>query len=155
MKTLIGLLALIAVAGSGWAQCRNLEIKDDTKGGARLRMIEEEPNAAQKLPLLEQFASQYPQHEDLGWVYEQMLDAYLKAGNGAKALETGEKLAAIPPECVEDAQPTLKAAELKKDPAAVLKWSAKTSELARKLVASPQPADASEVDTWKARVDYA
>lgn len=155
MKTLIGCLALLVAAGSGWAQCHKLEINNATKGGGTLHEIEQEQDAAKKLPLLEQFAGQHPQHEDLGWVYEQMLDAYLKAGNGAKALETGEKLAAIPPECVEDAQPTLKAAEMTKDPAQVLKWSAKTSELARKVVASPQPTDPGDVENWKARVDYA
>ena len=44
---------------------------------------------------------------------------------------------------------------MKKDPDLVLKWSAKTSELAQKVVASPQPTDADEVENWKARVDYA
>ena len=56
---------------------------------------------------------------------------------------------------MEDAQQTLKAAEMKKDPDLLLKWSSKTAELAQKVVASPQPKDADEVENWKARVDYA
>ncbi len=44
---------------------------------------------------------------------------------------------------------------MKKDPDLVLKWSSKTAELAQKVVASPQPKDADEVENWKARVDYA
>jgi hypothetical protein len=155
MKTLIGLLAVLLAAATAWAQCHKLEVKDATKGGGTLLHIGEESDVANKIGLLEQFAAEYPQHEDIGWVYEQMLDAYLKAANGAKALEAGEKLAAIPPECVETALQTLKAAELTKDPTAVLKWSAKTSELARKVVATPQPAESAEVENWKARVDYA
>jgi tetratricopeptide (TPR) repeat protein len=155
MKKLIGPLVLMAAAATGWAQCHKLEIGNSTKGGGLLRQIDEEQDSAKKLSMLDQFAGQYPQHEDLGWVYEQMLDAYTKAGNAAKAFETGEKLAAIPPECVENALATLKAVEMKKDPAAVLKWSAKTSELARKAAAAPQPAEADEVESWKAHVDYA
>jgi hypothetical protein len=108
-----------------------------------------------KLALQEQFANTYPQHEAAGWVYEQLLTAYVKANDADKALAVGDKLAAIPPECVEDAQQTLKAAEMKKDPDLVLKWSSKTSELAQKVVASTQPTDADEVENWKARVDYA
>jgi outer membrane protein assembly factor BamD (BamD/ComL family) len=104
--------------------------------------------------LLEQFAGQYPKHEAIGWVYEQMLDGYVKANDADKALAVGEKLDAIPPECVESAQQTLKAAEMKKDPDQVLKWSAKTAALAQKAISSPQPKEQDQIDNWKARVDY-
>ncbi|MGC9950412.1 MAG: hypothetical protein ABSF64_28945 [Bryobacteraceae bacterium] len=156
MKTIAALFALTLAAAPGWTQCHKLtEINTTSPEGQLLQKAGLEEDAAQKLALQEQFANTYPQHEAAGWVYEQLLTAYVKANDADKALAVGDKLAAIPPECVEDAQQTLKAAEMKKDPDLVLKWSSKTSELAQKVVASTQPTDADEVENWKARVDYA
>jgi len=156
MKTIVALLVVALTCGRSWAQCHKLaEVDTASPGGQTLQEAGQESDNAKKLALLEQFASQYPKSEAIGWVYEQLLDGYVKAGNADKALETGDKLAAIPPECVETAQATLKAAELKKDPDLVLKWSAKTAELAAKVTASPKPTDADDVENWKARVDYA
>ncbi|HLY19519.1 MAG TPA: hypothetical protein VKR61_19965, partial [Bryobacteraceae bacterium] len=146
--------ALAAVPGR--AQCHKLaEVNTGSPEGQLLQQAGQETDAAKKTALLEQFASQYPQHEAAGWVNEQLLNAYVQSNQPDKALAIGDKLAAAPPECVEDAQQTLKAAEAKKDPDLVLKWSAKTAELAQKVVSSPQPQDADEVENWKARVDYA
>jgi len=155
MKT-IEVLFAFALAAPGWAQCHKLaEVNTDKPEGQLLQQAGQETDAAKKTALLEQFASQYPQDEAAGWVYEQLLNAYVKDNQADKALAVGDKLAAMPPECVETAQQTLKAAEMKKDPDLVLKWSAKTAELAQKVVSSPQPTDADEVENWKARVDYA
>jgi len=156
MKSVVALLVLALACRQGWAQCHKLaEVNASSPEGQLLQQAGQEADNAKKLVLLEQFASQYPQHEAAGWVYEQLLDGYVKAGDADKAVAIGDKLAALPPECVETSQQTLKAAELKKDPDLVLKWSAKTAELAGKVVASPQPKDADEVENWKARVDYA
>lgn len=156
MKTVTTLFALALAAAPGWAQCHKLaEVNSGTPEGQLLQQAGQEEDAAKKLALQEQFVTQYPQHEAAGWVYEQLLAGYVKANQADKALAVADKLAAMPPECVEDAQQTLKAAELKKDPDLVLKWSNKTAELAQKVVASPQPTDADEVENWKARVDYA
>jgi tetratricopeptide (TPR) repeat protein len=155
MKTIAALFALALAAAPGWTQCHKLtEINSTTPEGQLLQKAGLEEDAAKKLAIQEEFVSQYPQHEAAGWVYEQLLNAYVKAGDADKALAVGEKLAGMPQACVEDAQQTLKAAELKKDPDLVLKWSAKTAELAQKVIASPQPTDADEVENWKARVDY-
>jgi tetratricopeptide (TPR) repeat protein len=156
MKSIATLFALALAAAPGWTQCHKLaEINTGSPEGQLLQKAGLEEDAAKKLALQEEFVTQYPQHEAAGWVYEQLLNGYVKANDAGKALAAGEKLAAMPPECVEDAQQTLKAAELKKDPDLVLKWSSKTADLAQKVVASPQPADADEVENWKARVDYA
>jgi tetratricopeptide (TPR) repeat protein len=157
MKAIATVFALaFAAAAPAWTQCHKLaEINSTTPEGQLLQKAGLEEDPAQKLALREQFVAQYPQHEAAGWVYEQLLAAYVKANEADKALAVGEKLAALPPECVEDAQQTLKAAEMKKDPDLVLKWSNKTAELAQQVVASPQPKDADEVENWKARVDYA
>lgn len=156
MKTAVAVFALVLATAPAWTQCHKLsEINTATPEGQLLQKAGTEEDAAKKLALQEEFASQYPQNDAAGWVYEQLLASYLKANNADKALAAGEKLATLPPECVEDAQQTLKAAELKKDPDLVLKWSAKTAELAQKVVASPKPQEADEVENWKARVDYA
>ncbi len=156
MKRLFVLFAVGLAVGTGWAQCHKIgEVNTGSPEGQLLQQAGEESDAAKKLALLEQFAEKYPQHEAAGWVYEQMLDGYIKSNNADKAVAVGEKLAAIPPECVESAHQALKAAELKKDPDMVLKWSAKTSELAQKVVASPQPKEEDQVENWKARVEYA
>ena len=156
MKIVVAMFALAFAAAPGWAQCHKLaEVNTASPEGQLLQQAGQEEDAAKKLALQEQFVTQYPQHEAAGWVYEQLLSGYVKANDADKALAAGDKLAAMPPECVEDAQQTLKAAELKKDPDSVLKWSAKTAELAQKVVASPQPQDADEVENWKARVEYA
>jgi outer membrane protein assembly factor BamD (BamD/ComL family) len=156
MKTIATLFALALAAVPAWAQCHKLaEVNSGTPEGQLLQQAGQEEDAAKKLALQEQFIAQYPQHEAAGWVYEQLLAGYVKANDADKALAVADKLAAMPPECVENAQQTLKAAELKKDPDLVLKWSGKTADLAQKVVASPQPTDADEVENWKARVDYA
>jgi tetratricopeptide (TPR) repeat protein len=156
MRPIAALFALALAAAPGWTQCHKLaEINTTTPEGQLLQKAGLEEDAAKKQALREEFVTQYPQHEAAGWVYEQLLSAYVKAGDADKALAMGDKLASIPPECVEDAQQTLKAAEMKKDPDLVLKWSAKTAELAQKEVAAPQPKEADEVENWKARVDYA
>jgi tetratricopeptide (TPR) repeat protein len=160
MKTPIVLSSLmfsfVMAVGNGWAQCHQLtELNAATPEGQLLQQASQESDGAKKLVLLEQFAGQYPKHEAIGWVYEQMLDGYVKANEADKALAAGEKLDAMPPECVETAQQTLKAAEMKKDPDLVLKWSAKTAQLAQKVAASPQPKEEDQVESWKARVDYA
>jgi len=156
MKTPIVLLTFAMAVGNGWAQCHQLaELNASSPEGQLLQQASQESDNAKKLVLLEQFAGQYPTNEAIGWVYEQMLDSYVKANDADKALAVGEKLDAIPPECVESAQQTLKAAEMKKDPDLVKKWSARTSELAQKVIASPQPKEEDKVESWKARVDYA
>jgi hypothetical protein len=150
------LFSFVMAVGNGWAQCHQLaELNAATPEGQLLQQASQESDGAKKLVLLEQFAGQYPKNEAIGWVYEQMLDGYVKANDADKALAVGEKLDAIPPECVESAQQTLKAAEMKKDPDLVKKWSAKTAELAQKVMASPQPKEEDQVENWKARVDYA
>lgn len=156
MKTVAVLFSLALAAAPLWSQCHKLaEVNADSPEGQLLQQGGQESDAAKKTALLEQFVSQHPQHEAAGWVYEQLLTSYAKDGQTEKALAVGDKLAAMPPECVETSQTTLKVAEASKNPDLVLKWSAKTSELAQKVVASPQPAEADEVEHWKNRVEYA
>ncbi len=130
-------------------------INPDVSEGRLLQQIQNEADEGKKVPLLEQFATQYSKDENIAWVYEQLIAAYAKADQSDKVLETGPKLLAIDAGDVATAQGCLKAAEAKKDPGLVLKWSATTSEMARKVVQTPQPAAEDEVEAWKRNVDYA
>src|SRR5207245_2870332 len=120
-------------------------VNAETPEGALLQQIGQTEDQAKKLALMEEFAEKNPKHEAIGWVYEQMQAAYLKAGQSDKAIEVGDKLVAMDPDDLDAAHQNLKAAEAKKDPDLTLKWSGQTSQIARKLVASPQPKEADEV----------
>lgn len=56
---------------------------------------------------------------------------------------------------ISDAFDALKKAQAAKNAPDVKKWAEETSRLARAEAAKPQPDDASQVDYWKSRVDYA
>src|SRR6266568_4993742 len=150
MKLRILIFALVFAAGAALAQRHKLgTVNAETPEGLLLQQIGQAPDEAKKLALMEQFAAQSPKHEGIGWVYEQMQTAYIKAGQLDKALEIGDKLIAMDPDDIEAAQQNLKAAEAKKDPDLIRKWSDQTSQIARKLAASPQPKEADEVEDWK------
>ncbi len=130
-------------------------VSADTPEGRVLQQIQRELDPATQLSLLDQFAGQYPQSQNVPWAYDQLIAAYAKAGQSDKVLETGQKLFGMGAGDVESGQECLKAAEAKKDLALVMKWSAMTSEAARKVVQSPQPTTADDAEAWKREVDYA
>ncbi len=155
-KIQVAFLAMALTVPLAFAQRHPMgAINPDAPEGRLLQQIDREMDDAKKLQLLEQFAGQYPKDEGAAWVYEQLITAYAKAGESDKVLEAGQKLLAIDPNDTAAAHECLKAAQAKKDTALVLKWSATTSELARKAAQAPQPSDAGAVEAWKANVDYA
>ena len=154
MKLRILTLALI-LAGSSAGQRPKPSMDGPTPEARQLRDIDRAPDDAKKLALYEQFVSQNPKHEAVGWVYEQMQPAYLKAGQPDKTLEIGAKMLTMNPDDAEAAHQNLLAAEAKNDPDLIRKWSDQTSQLARKVAQSPQPSKPEEVENWKARVDWA
>jgi tetratricopeptide (TPR) repeat protein len=156
MRLYTPILILILTAGSALAQRHKLgTVNAETPEGLLLQQIGQTQDESKKLQLMEQFAAQAPKHEAIGWVYEQMQTSYLKAGQPDKALEIGDKLVAMDADDLDAAHQNLKAAEAKKDPDLIRKWSNQTSQIAQKVIQSPQPADADEVDAWKKRVDFA
>jgi len=156
MKLRILTLTLILTAGSALAQRHKLgTVNAETPEGQLLQQIGQAPDEAKKLALMEQFAAQAPKHEAIGWVYEQLQVAYIKAGQPDKAVAIGDKLLAMDAEDLDAAHQNLKAGEAKKDPDLIKKYAAETSQIARKLAASEQPKDADAVEDWKRRVDFA
>ncbi len=136
------------------AQRHKVSINAETPEGQLLQQIGQEEDAAKKAALAEQFVSQYPKHESIAWVYENMVDAYTKGNQPAKAMEAGEKLLAIDPGDARTAHAALKAAEATKNPDAVKTWAIRTSDAARKAAQTPKAEDQEE-EEWKAEVDFA
>ncbi len=155
MRPSILLTAILAATSVLPAQRHNITINAETPEGLLLQQIGQEEDAAKKLGLLEQFAAKYPKHEGILWVYEMMIPAYVKAGQVPRALDACDKLLTGDPLDAEHAHECLKAAESTKDPATVIQWSARASQICRKVAALPKPKEEDEVEDWKKRVEYA
>ena len=136
-------------------QRQKVNINTETPEGQALQQIGQENDEAKKLALMEDFVAKFPKTENTAWVYAQMQPVYIKTGQYDKAMDAGEKVLAIDPGDLEIAHQNLKAAEAKKDPDAIEKWSGQTSEIALKAAASPQPKEEDQVENWKKEVDYA
>ena len=149
------LLLALLLAGVALAQRHKVNINTETPEGQALQQIGQESDDAKKLAAYEKFIQDYPKSENLAWVYGEMQPLYVKANQPDKAIEMGERIIAVDPEDLGTALATLKAAEAKKDPDQVKKWSNATGALAQKVIASPQPKDEDEVEEWKKRVDFA
>ncbi|MBI3471268.1 MAG: hypothetical protein HY013_07925 [Candidatus Solibacter usitatus] len=145
----------MTVAACALAQQSLGTVDAGTEEGNLLHQASNEEDAAKKLALLTDFAGKYAKSEKIGWVWSQIQQLHLKAGQFDKALEAGEKLAEKDPSDLECAHNNLKAAEGKKDPDVVKKWAGLTSQLAVKLAATPKPKEEDEVEAWKQRVDFA
>ena len=157
-KLLPWALAAASVASPVWGQRKQISINAETPHGAVLQKIGQEGDAAKKLAHMEEFASKFGTdaklHDELLWVYSQKQDLHVKAQEWDKAIEAGTKAVAIDPEYLEVAVAALKAAEAKKEMAQVKSWAGKTSEIARRSVATPKRGE-EEADDAKARIDYA
>jgi tetratricopeptide (TPR) repeat protein len=153
---LSAIILAIALAGGVAAQHFKIgEVNTQTPEGQMLQQIGQESDEAKKLALMEQFAAKYPGDKAAGWVWEQIQAAYLKAKQPDKAIEAGEKLIALDPADTEAAHHNLEAAAAKNDSDLIRKWAGQTWQMANKIVASPQPKDADEVEDWKKRVEWA
>ena len=130
MKSVVLSVVLLTAAG-----CLSFGQSFDpsTPDGAMIAAIQKESDAAKKQAMLEEFVQKYPDSKTAGWAWAQLQAADLQAQQYDKAMEAGQKSLASDPDQVEVAYNNLKAAEGKNDPDAVMKWSAETSKLARKV----------------------
>ena len=149
-------ILLVAIIAAGTLAAEHVPVIDaSTPEGQALQKIGQESDDAKKTPLLEEFVTTYPASASIGWVLEQLQPAYVKAGKFDEALGLGDKLLAMDGDDTEAALQNLKAAEGKKDAALVLKWSDRTDQNAKKVLAQPQPKGEDELDAWKKHQDYA
>lgn len=155
MRILIVAAAFLLAAGPAMPQRQKFTINTETPEGQLLQQIGQEEDSAKKLALLEKFVAEYPKHEAIGWVYAQMVPVAASLNQFDKAMQAGEMLLALDPGDLETAHQVLKAAEAKKDSAAVIQWAARVSEAARKVAQTPKPEEEDEVEDWKTAVEFA
>lgn len=150
------LALLIAFSLTALGQRHKIEeVNSEKPEGKLLQQIMQENDAAKKAALLDQFATQFPKDPGTPWVLEQLQGLSVKANDTDKIIAAGDQLLAADPDDPEAALQCLKAAEVKKDPALIKKYSTMASAAARKMAATPQPKEAHEVTAWKNEVDYA
>jgi len=155
MRTFIGAFLSLLAASMLLGQRRGLTIDLQTPEGQAIQRIGEEPDEAKKVAQLEEFVAKYPKYEGLVLVYGMMVTSYGKLSQFDKVMESGEKLLALDPLDARTAHLCLKAAEAKKDPDLVIKWSTKASEVARKVTATAKPAEEDAVEQWEQDVNFA
>ena len=124
-----------------WGQKYQITPDPATPEGKLLGSIAQEPDAARKLALMEQFLTTAPTHAGAPWVYTLIIPAYVAAGAMDKASAAGDRLLALHPDDIEYAVVILKGYEARADAAGALKWSDKTSALARQALKTATGAD--------------
>ncbi len=119
--------------------------------GNCLQSLGQETDDARRATIAENFLAKYPKHEAAGWVAAQLESALVAEKDNDKVLEVAEAAYANGPD-MDAAYYALKAAVAKEDLALAKKWSARTSEAARKITSSAKPpAD----DEEKHQLEYA
>jgi hypothetical protein len=130
---------------------QNFVFNPTTPEGQILQTLGQETDDARKVSLAQDFLSKYPKHEAAGWVAAQLESGLLVQKEYDKVLEVAETAYANGPD-MDAAYFALKAAVEKNDIAQTKKWSARTSEAARKITSSAKPpAD----DDAKHQLEYA
>ena len=144
----LGLVLLVLPAFAQEKQ--NFVINVGTPEGQLLQSLGQETDDARKVSLAQQFLSQNPKHEAAGWVCAQLESGLVAQKEYDKALEAGEATWANVPD-MDLAYYALKAAVAKEDVEQTKKWSARTSESARKAIAA---AKAPANDEEKQELEY-
>ncbi|MEP6534553.1 MAG: hypothetical protein ABJF23_04505, partial [Bryobacteraceae bacterium] len=156
MKILYIAFSIGLLAEHGLAQRHKLAaVNGESPDGKLIQQALQENDPAKKIDFLEQFLAQFAdKQEATAWVLSQLQPLYLKTGNNDKAIGTGEKLLALDADDIDSSYNNLKAAEAKKDADGIMKWSAATSQIARKVVKSTKR-EGEDAEEWKQAVDYA
>jgi hypothetical protein len=143
------LLALPCVLPVLAQEKQNFVFNPGTPEGQILQSLGQETDDARKVSLGQDFLAKYPKHEAAGWVAAQVESGLLAQKEYDKVLELAETAYANGPD-MDAAYFALKAAVAKQDIAETKKWSARTSEAARKVISSAKPTD----DEGKQQLEY-
>jgi hypothetical protein len=154
MKSYVASLVLLVLPGVitlTAQEKQNFVINVGTPEGQLLQSLGQDTDDAHKISTAQDFLAKYPKHEAAGWVAAQLESALLAQKDNDKVLATAEAAYANGPD-MDAAYFALKAAVAKEDLAEAKKWSARTSEAARKIItAMKAPAD----DDEKHQLEYA
>jgi hypothetical protein len=107
----------------------------ETKDGLLIEHIQQETDRSEKLHYLEQFAVQYPSHQAIAWVYDQLQPEYFRLKEYEQAMRIGNLRLAIEPQNLEAATIGLRSADAKHDVEAIIKWTDRLYPIAAALSA--------------------
>jgi tetratricopeptide (TPR) repeat protein len=145
------LLALSCVLPTFAQEKQNFVFTLGTPEGNLLQSLGQETDDAHKVSIGEEFLSKFPKHPAAGWVAAQVESGLLGQMQYDKVLEVAEMAYMSTPD-MDGCYYALKAAVAKGDEDQIKKWSERTSEMARKTVASiGTPSD----DDAKHQLQYA
>jgi tetratricopeptide (TPR) repeat protein len=134
VKKLLTLLVSVVVLVSPMTAQRRKPVYDpETKEGLLIQHIQQEDDPAEKLHYMEQFIVQYPSNPNIGWVYDQILSAYMKEKAWDQAMRIGDKRIALDPEDLDAAKLSLTAAESKGNPEDIAKWVDQSWRIASRI----------------------
>jgi hypothetical protein len=80
---------------SASAQTRKPVIDPDTREGLLIQQIQQERDPAQKLRYMEQFALNYPKHESICWIYDQLIPAYVAVKEWDQTIRIADKMLGV------------------------------------------------------------
>src|SRR5271166_1875453 len=153
MKSYIASLCLLVLPGVVALTAQEKQkfvINVGTPEGQTLQSLGQETDDTRKITLAQDFLAKYPKHEAAGWVASQLESALLAQKDNDKVLQAADAAYANGPD-MDAAYYALKAAVAKEDIELTKKWSARTSEAARKNIASAKPTD----EDGKQQLEYA
>lgn len=150
------LAPVLLLAACAQAQRSKPAFDPETKDGLLIEHILQERDAAEKLRYMEQFAAQYPSHNAIAWVYDQLQPAYFEVKEYDQAIRIGVLRLAIEPENLDAAKIALRAAEAKKDTEQMIKWADRVWSMAaarKSSAGAPEDQDYAEFCLYTAAMD--
>ena len=156
MRTIAIVAALVALASPSFAQRHKVDFDPESKAGYLIQQIQQESDDGARLRLLEQFASEFPSHASIAWIYELLQPYYLAAKQFDKLLAVCPKALAADPSDVVTAQNCLEAASAQQDPQIIVRYAGTAWRAASKAAQSAaQPEDAAYAKRLMASAEYA
>src|SRR5579862_1607773 len=104
------LLAILLASGVLSAQRPKPVYDPETKDGLLIQHIQQETDPAEKLQFMEQFATHYPSHAAIAWVYDQLQPAYFQAKEWDETMRVGALRLALEPDNLDAAKIAMRAA---------------------------------------------
>ena len=128
------------------------EVDPETPHGYLLQRIQQERDTPAKIALLEEFLRDFPKHDALPWVLDQLLPAYVQNQAFDKVPAAAQKMLELEPGNVTAAQAALQAGEALRNPAVLAKFGPLAWDAAaRRLKTAP----AEEAQTLRDTQTYA
>jgi hypothetical protein len=141
LALLAGVFALLL--GAADAPRPKPEVDPETPHGYLLQRIQQEREAPARIALLEEFLRDFPKHDALAWVLDQLIPAYVQNQAFDKVPAAAQKMLELEPGNVTAAQAALQAGEALRNPAVLAKFGPLAWDAAARQLKTA-PADEAE-----------